>query len=85
MGAGAVGGLLFLPGRTKTRSDRAPDPAPTGAPRLPVVTFGELPMLSSVLIALSLLLLLGVGVAALFLSGSRQDSATMDDPEDEER
>ncbi len=42
-------------------------------------------MLSSVLIALSLLLLLVVGVAALFLSGNRQDSASMDNPEDKER
>jgi len=42
-------------------------------------------MLHNLLIALSLLLLLGLGVAALFLSGSRQDSATMDHPEDEEK
>ncbi len=41
-------------------------------------------MLPNLLIALSLLLLLGVGVAALLLSGSRQESATMDNPEDEE-
>jgi hypothetical protein len=41
-------------------------------------------MLSNILIAQSLLLLLGLGVAALFLAGGSQDSASADDEEDDE-
>ncbi len=41
-------------------------------------------MLFSALIALSLLLLLGLGVAALFLAGGTQDSASADRTEEDE-
>ncbi|MEJ2456477.1 MAG: single-stranded DNA-binding protein [Candidatus Thiodiazotropha sp.] len=41
-------------------------------------------MLYSALIVLSLLLLLGLGVAALFLAGGTQDSASMDRTEDDD-
>ena len=41
-------------------------------------------MLYGILIALSLLLLLGLGVAALFLAGESQDSASVDKMEDDE-
>jgi hypothetical protein len=41
-------------------------------------------MLSNILIALSLLLLLGLGVAALFLAGVSQDSASAEDRKDDE-
>lgn len=41
-------------------------------------------MLFNILIALSLLLLLGIGVAALFLAGSSQETASADKQGDED-
>jgi len=41
-------------------------------------------MLANILIAVSLLILLVVGVTALFLAGKRQKSASMERPENDE-
>jgi hypothetical protein len=42
-------------------------------------------MLFKILIAVSLLLLLGLGIAALFLAGGSQDSASVDNGDDDEK